>query len=185
MYTAQNEINLNPYYQAAVNRQPKNDNTLMNNYFRFSLERVPFVSYFCQRATIPTLSFNFIEVPTRYGAKLNISGTSFDFDDLTISFLVDEKMQNWLEIYNWMKQLSNLEGDTNVVEYNERTSDAEIITLSSASKPQLAFKFKNIFPVSLGAVNFDSTLTDTEPIIVDATFKYTTYEVNNIDGPTR
>jgi hypothetical protein len=185
MYTAENEINLNPYYQAAVNRQPKNDNTLMNNYFRFSLERVPFVSYFCQRATIPSLGFNFIEVPTRFGAKLNITGTSFEFDDLTISFIVDEKMQNWLEIYNWMKQLANLEKSTETVDYKERTSDAEIITLNSASKPQLAFKFKHIFPVSLGAVNFDSTLTDTEPIVVDATFKYTTYEVNNIDGPTR
>ena len=62
-------------------------------------------------------------------------------------------------------------------------SDAEIITLSSAYKPYLAFKFKNVFPVSLGAISFDSTLTDTEPVVVDVTFKYTTYEVQNLNMP--
>jgi len=184
MFTAENQINLDPYYQAAVNRQPKNDNYLMNTYFRFNLERVPFVSYFCQRASIPSLTFNYLEIPTKFGAKLNITGTSFDFDDLTISFIVDEKMQNWLEIYNWMKSTANLEtGD--VAAYEERTSDAELITLSSAYQPQLAIKYKNVFPIMLGPVNFDSTLADSEPIIVDVTFKYTTYEVHNINGPTQ
>ena len=183
-FTAENKINLDPYYQAASNRQPKTDNPLLSNSFKFNIERVPHVSYFCQRANIPALGFNFTEVPSRFGAKINIGGTSFDFDDLTISFIVDEKLENWLEIYNWMRSISNLETEKRYVDFEQHTSDAEIITLTSAYKAHLVFKLKNVFPVSLGAINFDSTVSDTEPVIVDVTFKYTTYTVHTLNTPT-
>ena len=47
--------------------------------------------------------------------------------------------------------------------------------------PNYNIVFKDVFPVSLGVINFDTNNTDLEPIIVDASFKYPgTFEVDKL-----
>jgi len=100
--TANDFIAIPDTYSRADYRQPQTDNYLLNTSFKFTLARTPNITWFCQKVSIPSLSFGFIEQPTRFGAKLPISGTQYDFDDLTIEFLVDEKVNTWMEIYDWM-----------------------------------------------------------------------------------
>lgn len=178
--TAEHEIAIDTKYQAAGKKQPDTDNYLMNNSFKFSLERIPHVTYFCQRASIPTISFNIVEQSTPYGVKVYKAGTSYDYSDLEISFIVDENMENWLEIYNWMRTLSNAETDSEYIEVEEHSSTAEIITLTSAYRPNLAVSFKEVFPISLSAIDFDSTISETEPIVANATFRYRSYSISDI-----
>lgn len=177
---AQEQISVDIQYQSANLKQPDTDNYLMNNAFKFSLERIPHVSYFCQRANIPNFAFNIIEQPTPFGVKVYKTGTSYDYSELEIAFIVDEKMKNWLEIHNWMKSLSNAENDEGFIPFHQHTSVAEIIVLSSAYQPIHAVTFEEVFPTNLSGIDFDSTTAETEPIIATATFRYRSYSIHDV-----
>jgi len=174
-------ISIPDAYQRADYRQPPTDNYLLNTSFRFMLNRTPNMTWFCQRVAIPALSFGQMEQPTPFGSRLPVVGTQYDFEDLTIDFIIDEEMKTWIEIYDWMTNLSNPNGDNKEhIPFEEQTSDAELLILSSAYNPKYSVSFKNIFPVSLGAVQFDSTTAETEPVVSTATFKYRFYEIETI-----
>ena len=85
--------------------QPSTHNLLTNNKFRFVLTRCPTVTYFCQRANIPSLSFGVSQNSNPTGITSRRPGTSYVYEDLQIGFAVDESMKNWLEIHNWMRDL--------------------------------------------------------------------------------
>ena len=89
-------------------------------------------------------------------------------------------MDNYLELHDWLRSCANLE-DTTEFEGRERfTTDAELIIVNSAYRPVRSIRFKELIPESLGSVDFDSTTGETEPIIVDASFKFVTYEIKPI-----
>ena len=178
---AQEQVSTDVQYQSASLKQPETDNYLMNNSFKLNIERIPQVSYFCQRANIPNISFNIVEQPTPYGVKVYKSGSSYDYSELEISFVVDEKMKNWLEIYNWMRSLSKAEDNTGAIPIHQHTSSGEIVVITSAYQPLLAVTFEDLFPINLSGIDFDSTTTDTEPVIASATFRYTSYKIQAID----
>ena len=147
------QIGINPYYQTAANRQPATDNYLNNNSFKFSIERIPMVSYFCQRVNVPSLSFGFVEQPTKFGTRLQLSGSQYDFETLEVSFIVDE---------------------------NIRTYSAGLLcksNLASSYNPIYCVDFKGVFPISMSSIDFDSTVTETEPVIVTATFQYRSFDI--------
>ena len=179
-YTAENEIAFDKQYQSVYNKQPETDTYLSNNAFRFSIERLPLVTYFCQRASIPTLTLSTAELTTRVGVVLESPGTVYDYEDLTVDFIVDENMRNWLSIHDWMIGLSKHNEKGYQLDYEQQKSVAELVTLSNASRPKLAVTFFNLFPISLGGIQFDSSTIETEPIISTVTFKYTHYEITDI-----
>jgi len=174
--TGSDEISGN-YEKNVLKRQPSNTNFLLTTGFKFTLQRIPAVTYFCQSCNIPTFSFSEVLQPTRFNPAKH-PGRGYDYGDLDITFLVDEDMVNYLEIYKWMRLMGNLEDH---IEYEENTnqhfSDASITILNSAMNANLSVNFKNIFPKSLSGIDFSSTSSDTEPILVTATFAYTSFEV--------
>jgi len=168
-------------YETASDRQPETDNYLVINAFKFHLERIPTVTYFCQKANLPSLTFNFLEQPTKFGTRLQHAGTQFEFEDLVVNFIIDEEMKNWLEIFNWMRSMGNVEDFTEYVPVEQHTSDAELIILSNAYRPKYAVTFKNVFPTNISGIDFDSATTETEPILATATFRYRSYDINPIN----
>ena len=49
--------------------------------------------------------------------------------------------------------------------------------LNSASRGFLEVSFTNMFPITLGGVEFTSTVTDAKPVISLATFGFTGYNI--------
>jgi|TARA_R110000824_G_scaffold281194_1_gene469483 hypothetical protein len=171
------QIGINPYYQTAANRQPATDNYLNNNSFKFSIERIPMVSYFCQRVNVPSLSFGFVEQPTKFGTRLQLSGSQYDFETLEVSFIVDENIRTYMEIYDWMRSLGNLEDQSEYVDITRHQTEAQLLILSSSYNPIYCVDFKGVFPISMSSIDFDSTVTETEPVIVTATFQYRSFDI--------
>jgi hypothetical protein len=167
----------NKDYEVASNRQPSTDNYLLNNSFKFSIDRIPYVTYFCQKANIPSLDFGIVEQPTKYGTRLQLAGTLYDFSVLEISFIVDENMKNWLEIFDWMKSMGSMENFTENVSKKQQQTDAEMIIMSSAYRPILSVQYKGVFPVNIGGIDFDSAVADPEPVLATATFQYRSYDI--------
>ena len=166
----------------AIANQPTNINQLNVVSFATNFLRMPGINYFCQRVNIPGMSLANTVQATPF-ANIPIEGDVLEFEDLSISFIVDEDMQNYLELYNWLHALGFPE---RYAQYDNQTgkdikSDVNIIIHTNKSNPNYSIVFKDVFPIQLGVINFDTNNTDLEPIVVDATFKYTgTFDVSKL-----
>jgi|SaaInlV_100m_DNA_2_1039680.scaffolds.fasta_scaffold01051_4 hypothetical protein len=163
----------------SAERQPDNLNPLYPTYFQFSLEKTPKLTYFCQSVNLPGMSLNMIPQSTRF-VNIPQSAGSPEFDDLTVNFLVDENLTNWLEIWNWMRTASNTKDHTEYIDAKDHYSDASLVVLNSAMNAKIRVEFENIIPTSISALEFDSTVSNPDAMVATATFQYTTYEIINL-----
>ena len=85
--------------------QPKNINFLLPHRFRVNVRRLPNVVYYCQEVNIPGLSTGSAMQPTPF-ANVQLPGNKLTFEDLTITFSIDEDMQNYREIQRWIRGTS-------------------------------------------------------------------------------
>ena len=165
-----------------INNQPTNINQLNVVSFATNFLRMPGINYFCQRVNIPGLSLANTIQSTPF-ANIPIEGDVLEFEDLSLAFVVDEDMQNYLELYNWLHALGFPE---RYAQYDSQAgkdikSDVNIIIHTNKSNPNYNVVFKDVFPVTLGAISFDTNNTGLEPIVIDATFKYTgTFTVSKV-----
>lgn len=168
---------------------PANLNPLTPNGFNFSITKLPDVSFFCQRVLIPGITLGTVDQLNPF-VNRPIPGEIMTFSELTVQFLVDEKMLNYKAIFNWMvalgypednRQYSNFVNSQNSTVYSELArnySDATIGVLDSQNTITNAFKFYDLFPVSLDPVQFESTAMDVNYVIGSATFKYSYFTID-------
>ena len=175
-------------------QQVSNRNFLSIVGFKFSLNRCPKVDFLCNSANLPSVNLGFAEQAT-YLKNIPVPGDKLQYDDLRISFMVDEDMENYLQIYQWITSLgfpesigqySELLANKTVINdpadpQNER-SDGTIQILNSNLLPSVLIKFKDLFPVSLSGVPFNATAEDQQYFTAEATFKYTIYDVIDVNG---
>lgn len=158
--------------------QPATHNVLTDNKFRFILTRCPTVTYYCQRANIPSLGFGTSIQSNPSGVVIKRPGTSYVYDDLQIGFAVDENMKNWLEIHNWIKDLGvAYDRNNEAIKEHQKVANAYLLVLNSNYKPYLVVKYKNVYPTFVSGIDFNSSNTDAETVIANATFSYTHYEI--------
>ena len=156
-------------------RYPERINALLPTYYRFSINRLPNTMYFCQTASLPTVTMSEVLMPTPFMAIKNPS--KLDFDELSITFVVDEEMKNWLEIFNWMRSVTNVEDYNEFKAPNTHLSTANLVILNSAKQPKINVTFEGLYPRTLGSVDFSSTVIDPEPFQCTATFAYRNYNI--------
>ena len=155
-------------------------NYLTPTNFKFSIKRLPHVSFFCQTATIPGLSFSPVEIPTPF-KSLYKPGGPLELGTFTITVLVDENMQNYLEIYNWMIGLTFPDKFSQFADLRDGDglySDATLHIMSNAKNPNVEVKMKDIFPISLGDINMSVNQSDTQPASVDISFQVNSFTIS-------
>ena len=94
---------------AAANKTPDNLNYLSNISFRLTMEDSPNITWFCQAASVPGVSIEGIDVFTPH-ATVPYAGNKVSFEELSIRFIVDEHMKNWVEIYDRIIAMGLAEG---------------------------------------------------------------------------
>lgn len=175
---------------AATDNQPGNPNYLSPLGFRFSLKRTPSTSYFVQNVRLPTLSLGQFDLEDPF-VKLPTPGTKLSFEPLDITFMVDEDMNNYLEIHNWLRGLGFPESYDqygNLVRQNANSrsdptavfSDGTLMILSSHHNANMRIVFEDLFPISLSDLSFDSTLADVDYLKATVTFRYKLYTIEKI-----
>ena len=169
---------------SALRDQPTNTSFLSPIGFKFQLNNFPEVNYFCQSATLPGISISSINVPTPLKA-IDLAGDEVTYEELSIKFIVDENMKNWLSIYDWIIGLGfpTKEGQEKYAKLaiaSELTTDATLTVLTSNMNPQINFVFKECFPLSLTSIAFDSGGTDIDYVTADVSFRYDVYTVENL-----
>ena len=109
------------------------------------------------------------------------------YEDFDLDFLVDENLENYLLIHNWLKGLgfpNNQQEFTNLVTNEDgiidnklQFSDGTLSILNSNYKEVASVKFKDLFPISLTALDFTATDTDINYFTAQVSFKYTIYDI--------
>ena len=163
--------------------------------FKFSLKRAPAVAFFCNQANIPSMDLGIAEQPT-YLRNIPTPGDKIQFGDLTSRFLVDEDLVNYMELQRWIRGLGYPEsmGEFRKLE-SEATlpgnfgrkgddiySDGTLQILSSNLVPSFQVVFNDLFPYTLSTVTFDATDTDIEYFTADVSFKYTIYNLTDMEN---
>ena len=194
MYTA----NLNILEGSYTESRPTTYDYLRPNAFRFTIKDMPHVSYTCQSANLPSLTLGFAQQPTPF-IDINTVGDKMQFGDFTIRFIINEDMSNYKELYNWLvalgfpqsyNQYSNYtgqkmnrfpyvksnRGNSDIAAY----SDATLTILDSANVPKINILFKDLFPVSLEALDFDIASSTVEYFVGIASFRYKMFSIETL-----
>jgi len=172
--------------------------------FRFKCSKLPTVEFFCQTANIPGISIGTASMPT--GLKdIPIPGEKVSYSDLAISFLVDENLNNYKEIHDWIiglgfpqnhTQFADLQAtgsdrypgstsgaivpETNIavpLAEGGTYSDATLTVLNSKNIAVTEIRFHNIFPTSLGSLSYDVQASDVNYLQSTVDFSYMYYEI--------
>ena len=178
----------------AFQNQLTNRNFLSPAGFQFSITKTPKVSFFCSSANIPMISFD-TNIQPSYLKDIDIPGEKLTYGDLTIRFLVDENMQNYMAMHNWLKgigfpetpqQFADLTTDKDGLrDPLEVFSDGSLHILNSNFQDVAIVKFNDLFPVGLTSLEFDATETDINYFTAEAVMRYTVYNIFDTDGRTR
>lgn len=174
----------------SVNNQPTNLNFLSPVGYKLLLSRAPTVEFMVQRVTLPSLALSAVQQPSPF-VKIPRPGDQLDFGQLTVTFKVNENLDNFLEIYNWMIALGKPESFDQYTLQNRPyksadeqkdtvSSDITVTFLTSAMNGNVEFTMRDCFPTNLSDLEVDSTVSDIEYITATATFAVRDFTVKRI-----
>tara|TARA_E500000178_G_C16586773_1_gene558568 strand:- start:88 stop:555 length:468 start_codon:yes stop_codon:yes gene_type:complete len=124
------------------------------------------LQFFCTTATVPSISQGEVQESMQNNIAYFPGGT-VEYDQFSISFIVDEEMKNYIEMFNWIKD--NRIGAPKI-------KDITLSILSNKSTTNKQILFHDAFPVSLGELSFSTQDTSVEYITCDVTFRYNIFE---------
>ena len=176
-----------------------NDNSVYNylrpNAFRFVIKDIPKIAYTCQSANLPGLQLGFASQPTPF-VDIPRIGDKLAYDEFAIRFLIAEDMSNYIELLEWLVALGFPESYNSYTRFvGERLSrfpfvrlpngsletvaysDGTLTILDSANVPKTNIILKDMFPVSVQALDYDITSSSVEFLVGIAAFKYRTFEI--------
>ena len=171
---------------SAFGKQIQNRNFLSGVGFKFNLTKFPKVDFFSNSARIPELNLE-LTTQASYLKNIDVPGERLTYGDFTLRFLVDENMENYQSIYDWLtglgfpettKEFADLIKDSDgQTDPKEAFCDGTLRILNSNYREVAKVKFKDLFPISLSSLDFDATNTDVQFFTAEATFKYTIYDL--------
>lgn len=161
---------------------------MINNYFsplefKILIKRLPNVTFFTQRTMIPSISTTAIQQPTRFNPVYR-TPDQVNYSALDLTFIVDEAMNNYMEIFNWMVSSTVAEGHDPFRQLKNSAdglfSDISVVILNSKKNPSIEVSYTNCFPTSLGDIQLNTTDSDVTYPEVTATFQYDTFSIKHL-----
>lgn len=117
---------------------------------------------------IPSVRAGTTNVPTGVENLYYETGDRIYFEDLRITFFVDENLDNYRKILRWMKKnakenIADMQSlFVHLLNNNRQFQDVEI-------------EFLYAFPIALSDIRLDTDAYDTD-VVCDVTFKYSSFE---------
>ena len=148
-----------------------------------------------QEIQFPGVSLPPVEQSNPY-LKIQQVGDHLAYDEISFTFMVDEKMMNYRCIYNWMKGLGfpddydefvdfikGVTGDENLLTFTDNPrlnqfSDVTITLLTNHKNPQLVYRLKDAFPTNLSGFSAQTTNSESTPVTATCTMQFTTMEIS-------
>lgn len=158
---------------------------MINNYlssagFDVKVSRLPHVEFFAQKLLLPGVTANPVETQTPLRAFYSVPD-HLRYADFDLSFVIDENMSNYIEVYDWLKgigtpdslqQYKTLENSAEGL-----TSDVTILILNSHKNPNIRINFINAFPIGITPVSLDITAQDVQYPEATVTMRYDAFTI--------
>jgi hypothetical protein len=175
----------------AFPNQISNRNFLSPVGFKFTISKNRKIDFFSNKAKVPGLTLGIANQPTPF-KMIDVPGDIIQFEDFTLTFLVDENLENYMAIHNWITglgfpenydQYKNFTTDSDGIRDEKlQYSDGSLVILNSNYREIAQIRFKDLYPYSLTPIDFDATANDIQYFTAEATFKYTVYNIVDANG---
>jgi len=167
----------------ALGRTPTNTNLLQPTKYILVFDRISTTQYFCQSLNIPGIGLGEVSINTPL-IDIYSPGTKLSYNEFNISFIIDEQLESWKQLYNWFQAIASPQGfdERNRLteiqnQYTPDTrfknfSDSTLTILSALNNPIMKVEFVNMFPVLLSDIDFDTSQSADNIITASASFRY-------------
>ena len=188
-----------------LDRQPTKLDYASPTQFKFGIHQLPKVEYFVTQAELPDISLDTTLQNTPF-KDIPIPGEKLTYSNLTVTFLVDEYLENYISLHNWITGLGFPQNRAQFTKFRDVTSntpadagneasvdivgsaisdksmysDGYLMILSNKNNPIVQIDFQDMFPISLGALSYDQGATDVEYLSVSTTFAYNIYTLTTL-----
>ena len=188
----------------SLDRQPTSLDYASPTQFKFQIQKLPKVEYFCTSVNLPTVSISEVKQPTPF-VDVPLPGTTLSYGALNMTFLVDENLENFQEIHGWIRGLGfpedyteyaggleagadrapsskgSVSSEPGKVRFGAPSqqayfSDATLIVLTSKNNPIREVRFRDVYPTSIGELQYDQQATDVQYLTATVTFNYRGYD---------
>ena len=184
-----------------LNRQPDKLDYSSPTQFRFMINQLPKVQFFTTAANIPDISLGEAVIPTPF-KNIPLMGDKLTYGNLDVSFIVDEYLENYITIHNWLIGIGFPKNRTQFSSFRNTTannptasktvstdrvgnatadrgmySDATLTILSNKNNPIVEVRYSDMFPVSLSGLNYSQDTTDVTYQTAEISFRYKLYEI--------
>lgn len=152
-------------------------NFLAQNRATLVITAIPNTRFYIQDFNLPDISLGTGAVMDTPLSQMKFAGDHLRYDDLTITFLVQENLEDWLLLHNWIRGLGKPE---NFDEYKNKpidVSDATLTIYNNHQNPTVVVKFIDLVPNFLGGISFSTENTETVPMKARAGFSVQRYNV--------
>jgi len=188
-------------------RQPAKMDYASPVQFRFKIAKLPQVEFFIQTVNLPGISIGTATVPTPL-YDYPVPGDEISFQSLDISFLVDENLNNYKELHDWISGLGFGKSHDDFADLQATAadrfpgstkgslvagveipaplseggiySDATLTILNSKNIAKTEVRFQNVFPTSIGSLSYDVQASDIDYLKATASFDYLNYDIVQI-----
>ena len=195
----------------SYNRQPTKLDYADPTKFKFNIIKLPKVEYFCPAVNLPGVSLadNYTQ-PTPF-RDIPLPGEKLSYENLAMTFLVDENLENYQEIHGWLRGLgfpggyaefktlldagvdrfptskNSVLGDAGRSKFAAPNqgglfSDATLSILTSKNNAVVEVRFSDVFPISLSGLQYTQQANDTDYLTATVTFNYKLYDFANTNA---
>ena len=189
----------------SLSRQPTKLDYASPTQFKFSIIKLPKVEYFCTAVNIPGITLGGTMSQPSPLKDIPIPGEKLTYEPLSMTFLVDENLENFQEIHGWLVGLGfprdhnefrdlvssgndrfpaknqSISNEIGKVKYGAANtggtySDATLTILTSKNNSQLEVRFRNIFPTGLTGLSYNQQAADVDYLTATVSFEYEIYD---------
>ena len=158
---------------------------------------------FTTTATLPGISLGDAVFPTPY-KEIPVMGDKLTYENLTVNFIVDEYLENYKTLHDWMSAIGFPKSRSQFSEFRSTTSntpiatqgtsqdigdvkpstaarslfgDATLTILTNKNNPIVEVRFQDLYPVSLTGLEYDQGATEVDYLTASVDFDYKIYEI--------
>jgi hypothetical protein len=149
--------------------------------FKITIDRQHYanIEFFAQSVLHPAMSMSAVEVPYSR-VSVPMPGDKLTFGEVTAIVIIDEDLNGYTEMYNWMKRLV----ETTYQSAMDRTqsnppsvADITVSVLSSHNNTTRKLVYRDCVPTLLGDISFEATSGDVQYLTFPVSFRFSYFDI--------
>ena len=186
-------------------RQPTKLDYASPTQFKFGIHQLPLVEYFITAVDLPDIALATTVMNTPF-KDIPIPGEKLTYGPLSITFLVDEYLENYISLHDWITGLGFPEKRSQFSQFRDTTSntpakagnqrpvdrigsatpdaalysDGYLMLLSNKNNPVVQIDFQDMFPTTIGALSYSQAATDVDYLTMTASFEYKIFTLTTL-----